>query len=412
MSNTVLTDLAVRKLTAAPPKRFEVWDAKLPGFGIRVAPSGLKSFVLVYRCARRQRRLTIGRYPIVSLAEARALAMEALAKIARGVDPEPEKEEAPNNQHTFAEAVRAFVRLHCERYNKPVTKKDTERILNTRFVRVWGQRNLSDIKKSEILRILDGIVAEDHPSAANHALAAIRKFFNWCVERGLLEHSPCAGVRKPAKESSRDRVLSDAELTAIWNGADRLGYPYGAMVQLLLLTAQRRGEVAGMRWTHLDLEGMTWSLPAALTKNGRAHVVPLTSRAIEVLTSLPRLHDELVFPAARGAGTSVSDFSRAKRALDRLAGIEGWTLHDLRRTVATGMARLGVAPHVVERILNHVSGTFGGVAGVYNRFHYLPEMKAALDLWATHIATLRQRRGNVAHGAPWRAEADLTVPRV
>ena len=219
-------------------------------------------------------------------------------------------------------------------------------------------------------------------------------------------HSPCQGVKAPSKVGSRHRVLSEAELTRIWLAAELFGYPFGRLVQLLLLTAQRRSEVAGMRWSELDLSKAYWHLPPGNEdrkhKSSHPHTIPLGSRIIEILASLPRVHEELVFPA-RGKDNPVSGYSKWKQKLDNVSGVRAWTLHDLRRTAATQMASLGVPPHVVERILNHTTGTLGGVAEIYNRFAYLPEMADALDLWSRHLDQL------IADATPLPSLEQITV---
>ncbi|MFZ2555550.1 MAG: site-specific integrase [Minisyncoccia bacterium] len=318
------------------------------------------------------------------LAEARKMAQGALNSVAHGDDPQQEKENARNG-FAFDETVETFLRTHCARFNRTSTAQETARLLNAQFVNRWGRRDLREITRSEVVAVLDRIVANGAPSAGNHALSAVRKFFNWCVERGLIEISPCTAIKKPTPHRSRDRVLSDHELAAIWSAARSVGYPYGSIVQLLILTAQRRGEVTGMRWHDIDFEKSTWSIPAERTKSNRQQILPLVPAAMEIITSLPKLGADHVFPAQGESQNAFSGFSKSKRRLDETSGVRVWTLHDLRRTAATGMASLGVSPHVVERVLNHTSGTLGGVAGVYNRFGYLPEMCAALEKWSEQI---------------------------
>ena len=388
-----LTDLAIRKLLSDFGRRVEMWDAALPGFGVRVSSTGTKSFVLLYRQRGQSRRMTLGRYPVLSLADARAMAKDVLSKVAHGIDSQQEKIEAKSSLQ-FAEVVDLFIRKHCEPHNRANTKRETERIMRSVFQARWGRRDIRDISKANVLVILDAFVDDGKPSSANHALAAIRKFFNWCLERGLLDISPTTSIKRPAKLVSRSRVLDDNELRAIWLSADSIGYPFGRLVQLLLLTGQRRNEVANMSWQQLDLKERTWVLPAELTKNNRAHVVPLTDAAMTVITSIPRTTDGLIFASRSSDERSFSGFSKCKRQLDTMCGITNWTLHDLRRSAATHLGRLKVPPHVVERILNHSSGTFAGVAGVYNRFEYLPEMREALELWASFIRRLVAASGS------------------
>ena len=381
-----LTDLHIRKLQAASGKRVEIWDDRVPGLGVR-ASSETKAFVLLYRLNGKSKRMTLGRYPVLSLSEARELATTTLNKLAHGEDPQSDKDDC-KLVYRVDEVVEEFVRMHCNRVNRAKTARETERLLRMHFLRPWSGRDIRSIKKPDVLAILDAIVEDGSPSTANHAFAAGRKMFNWSVGRGLVEVSPCTGIPNPAQIRSRSRVLTDAELAAVWRAADAVGPVYGPIIKLLILTAQRRTEVTELRWTEIDLEQALWSLAEDRTKNGRSHTVPLTPSACNVIASIPRLNEMLVFPARGRDDATFSGFSKLKRRIDELSGVTGWTLHDLRRTAATGMARIGVAPHVVERILNHTSGSLGGVAGIYNRFKYLPEMRAALLLWERHILTL------------------------
>lgn len=400
MAARILTEITLRKLTPPSRGQVEVWDSKLPGFGIRIAHTGTKSFVLVYRIAGRPRRLTIGRYPILGLADARLAAQKALTQIAQGIDPREAKLKQQEQvqirtSKLFGTLINTFIETHCRRHNRPNTAKETERLLRVDFFPHWRNKSVVDINKSDVAHRLDEIVAKGSPSAANHAYAAIRKFFNWCVERGHISVSPCLGMSAPSRHQSRDRVLQDDELANVWTKAATMGWPFAPIVHLLILTAQRRGEVSGMRWQDLDLEAGVWTKPADLTKNGRAHTIPLTPFMIGVISTLPRMSDTYAFPARGETGTSYGGFNKAKAKLDQMVAIENWTLHDLRRTAATGMAKLGVPPHVVERLLNHTSGTLGGVAGVYNRFEYQDEMRDALQKWESAIVQNSRTRGSL-----------------
>jgi len=379
-----LTDLRIRKLPPDPTKRVEIWDARVPAFGIRVSPNGNKSFVLLYRHRGRPRRMTIGRYPVVSLSEARNRAIEALGQVARGADPREQKARKDNGTR-FDDTVDMFVRTYCRQHNRESTRRETERLLKARFVSRWAARDIREVSKSDVLKIIDEALKDGVPSAANHALATIRLFFNWCSDRGLVDVNPCDRLKAPAKKIARDRVLDDLELGKVWSAAASIGYPFGTITQLLVLTAQRRNEVTSMRWADLDLEAAAWSIPAALTKNGVTHVVPLVPEVLQILKSVPRVDNHLLFPARSSEGRAFSAFSKSKERLTSLSTVTEFTLHDLRRTVATRMASLGIAPHVIERLLNHVTGTLGGVAGVYNRFKYREEVRAALVLWAAHV---------------------------
>jgi len=249
---------------------------------------------------------------------------------------------------------------------------------------------LDEVKRSDIVKVLDDIIASGAPFRANRALAAIKKLFAWSLDRGLIEMNLIAGIRPPTKERSRDRVLSDAEITRLWSASEELGYPFGPLLQLLLLTAQRRGEVAEMRWSHVDFERRIWTIPSEAAKNGRAHEVPLSDMALEVIHGLPRfVRSDFVFTTT--GRSPISGFGRMKRNLDGIMGVTGWRLHDLRRTAASGMARLSTAPHVIEKVLNHISGTISGIAAVYNTFGYERQKRAALESWARHVEELSDR---------------------
>jgi integrase len=223
---------------------------------------------------------------------------------------------------------------------------------------------------------------------ANRTLAYLRKMLSWAVERGIITASPAAGVGAPGGEETRDRVLAPGELAAVWRACDALGWPFGPLVQLLIVTAQRRDEMAHMAWPDLDLERRLWTLPRALTKADRVHEVPLAALALEIIQSTPKIGaDGLLFPANRHGGPArpVSGFSKAKARLDRLSGVTGWRLHDLRRTAASEMARLGHPPHVVAAILNHSPGSTQGITAIYNRHRYGDEKRQALAAWGREL---------------------------
>jgi integrase len=213
--------------------------------------------------------------------------------------------------------------------------------------------------------------------------------FNWAIGRGILEKSPCTGLSKPTPDKSRNRILSDDELREIIFAARRTTRPYGAIVELLALLGQRRTEVAEMAWREVDIEKKVWTIPSERAKNSRAHFVHLAPRALEIIQAQPK-SDGLVFPTS--SGKPFMEFSSMKLRLDKEGGVTDWVLHDLRRTVVSGMASLGIAPHVADKVLNHQSGTISGVAAVYQRHEFLSERKAAMNLWGEHIAVLFQPR--------------------
>ncbi|HWJ68949.1 MAG TPA: tyrosine-type recombinase/integrase [Sphingobium sp.] len=374
-----LTDKTIQALK---PRKgvYDVHDMHCPGLTVRVFESGLRSFALRYRYGTKQRRYGLGRYPVVSLVKAREKAIEALRQVEEGIDPSRRR-----RQHDMQ--VEAICAAFIRQYAKPRNRnwRETERILNREFVVVHGQRDIRQIKRHDVLEIMDAALERGASYQANRILATIRKLFNWCLERGIIDATPIAGLKAPTRELSRDRVLDDGEIRRVLNAARLDAYPFRQFVPLLLATAQRRGELANMRWSELDLEARTWVIPAERAKNGKPHVVHLSDFAVSLLDEVPQFVDcDYVFTTTRRS--PVSGFSKALRWLHKHSETSDWHMHDLRRTAASGMARAGVAPYVIEKVLNHVSGTISGVAAVYNRYGYDAERCAAMDKWGARLA--------------------------
>lgn len=376
-----LTDKTIQALK---PRKgvYDVHDMHCPGLTVRVFESGLRSFALRYRYGTKQRRYGLGRYPVVSLVKAREKAIEALRQVEEGIDPSRRRRQ-PDMQ---VEAIcAAFIRQYAKPRNR--NWRETERILNREFVTVHGQRDIRQIKRHDVLEIMDAALERGASYQANRILATIRKLFNWCLERGIIEATPIAGLKAPTRELSRDRVLDDGEIHRVLNAARLDAYPFRQFVPLLLATAQRRGELANMRWSELDLEARTWVIPAERAKNGKPHVVHLSDFAVSLLDEVPQFVDcDYVFTTTRRS--PVSGFSKALRWLHKHSETSDWHMHDLRRTAASGMARAGVAPYVVEKVLHHVSGTISGVAAVYNRYAYDAERCSALEKWGETLSAL------------------------
>jgi integrase len=377
------TDLYLRSLQPST-KQFEVRDAKVTGLLMRVSPGGTKSFGVWFRIGGKGTRMKLGTYPTpVTLAEARIRAKAALELVSQGRDPAAEKQKA---SVTYASRLfPVIVEEYIEKYAKLQTRgwKETARLLRVEFVKQWDKLPLDSITRQDISKILNAAIARGAPSTANHAFAAIRGLCNWAVSQGYLEASPCLGMKAPSKIKRRERRLKEDLLVNVWCAANEMGWPFGPIVQLLILTGQRRGEVAGMRWDELDLSARTWTIPPERNKAKRLHTLPLSDAAVRLIEMLPKVDDELVF-LARGSRNRVSGFSAWKRELDKLASA-GWRLHDLRHTVASGMAQLKVPPHIIERVLNHKTGVLGGIAGVYNQFEYADEMRKAVDEWSEFL---------------------------
>jgi integrase len=384
-----LTPKTVEHLKAEERRRLEVWDTTLPGFGIRIYQTGRKVWFVIARVKGRQRRFTIGTYPILALADARTKARNVLRDVQMGIyDESP----APAST-TLGEAVTLFVSLYAKPKNRGW--RETERILG-KFAALYS-RPLDEIRRAEIVRVLDMLIANGTPYRANRALSAIKKLLNWALNRGMIDVNPIAGQRMPTKECARDRILSDDEIERLVRAAKADSYPFGAIYLVLLLTGQRRGEVSAMRWPEVDLQRRLWTIPAARAKNGHAHEVPLSGAVIEILRQLPRfLHSDFVFTT--NGQSPVSGFGRAKDRFERTVGSTDGRVHDLRRTAASGMARLGTPPHVIEKVLNHRTGAISGVAAVYNRYGYGEEKRDALERWAQWVLGISVAKDPV--GAP------------
>jgi integrase len=399
MPTKKLTDLFAERVPLPTQGRIEYFDATFGGLSLRVTAQGNKSWSLFYRMGGKLRRLTLGQFPAIKPAQARREAGAALERVRLGIDPAEEKRDRrlASEADTFARALEEYL-AHASRHWAASTLKETKRVLEREPLRAWRDRPLSSISRADVVRLLDAIVAAGAEIGANRTLAYLRALFNWAVKRGRLLSSPVSGVDAPTKERTRDRVLSDDELRWLWRACEKIDWPFGPLVKLLLLTGQRRDEVATLRWSELDFDKRTWTLPREKAKNNRAHEIHVSDAAIEVLRSLPRT-GALLFTST--GSTAVSGFSRAKRRLDvamfaaksdqpsaPCEPIPPWVLHDLRRTTATGMARLNFPPHVVDKVLNHVSGTIRGVAAVYNRFEYLEERRAALEAWGRYVENI------------------------
>jgi integrase len=402
MATKKLTDLFVERVKPPAHGRVEYFDAAFGGLALRVTESGHKSWSLHYRFSGRLRRFTIGTYPAIKPADARRAASNALGRVRQGVDPSLEKKvrrlaPAPEAD-TFAVVLADYLQRYAAMNTAESTFKQTKRTLERDVLPTWCNLPISSITRFHAISLIDGIAATGAKVQANRTLARLRHLFNWAVERGRLSASPIMGMKAPTKERARDRTLTNDELRWFWRACEEIGWPFGPLAKLLLLTAQRRDEVAGIEWSEIDFDKKAWTIPRHRTKNDRSHEVHLSDAALTVLRSVPRIGNGAVFTTN---GRAVSGFSYGKNRLDtamlaakrdelgaKTEEIPHWILHDLRRTAATGMARLSIAPHVVDKVLNHVSGTIRGVAAVYNRFEYLEERRAALQAWSRYVSNL------------------------
>jgi integrase len=398
--------LTAKSVEALKPKakRYEVHDILCPGFSLRIYPTGKKVYNLRYRFALKQRRLPLGVHPRVTLAHAREKALQGLRMVDDGIDPAARRRQLSMRVESICED---FIRQYAKPRNR--SWRETERILQREFVATYGQRDIREIRRSDILEMLDRAIERGATYQANRILANLRKLFNWaCFDRGIVEASPVAGVRAPTRERARDRVLNDDEIKAIIGACRKDRYPYGPFVLLLLATAARRNEVAQARWDEVDFEERVWVIPAERSKNGKAHLVPLSDFALELLASIPR-HSEWIFSAT--GRCPINSFNKAKRRIDELSGLElsgqlAWRFHDLRRSAASGMARLGVAPHVIEKVLNHTSSkVINPTTAIYLKYDHFPEKRDALAGWGQFLVDLQVDAGSGGndfdHQATW-----------
>ena len=367
------------------------WDDGVPGFGLKITPRGRKVFIVLYRSKdglKRLRKYTIGTYGETTLAIARITALKVLADRNEGKDPAREKRDFRKKvvTDTVEDVVKEYRSRHIDALRSAY---EINRIIDVEILSRWRTKSIHEISRRDILSGLDEIVARGSPAAANYTFTVMRAMFNWAIGRGILEKSPCTGLSKPTPVKSRNRILSDDELREIIFAARRTSKPYGAIVELLALLGQRRSEVAEMTWSEVNLGKKLWTIPLERAKNSRAHFVHLAPRAIEIIHVQPKTNG-LVFPTP--TGKPFMEFSIMKSRLNKESGVSDWVLHDLRRTVVSGMASLGIAPHVADKVLNHQSGTISGVAAVYQRHEFLVERKAAMYLWEEHISGLFRPR--------------------
>lgn len=362
------TDLALRALPFSDTQ-ITYWDQSLPAFGLRVGRRS-KTFIVIRGGGR---RVKIGSFDKKSLKDARTEARRVLT------DSLPERNPLGI---PAAQALTLFLEDRKKK-NRPSTYRETERLLNKHLLPVLEGHLLPDITAEQVTKVIDDMV-DDAPSQANHLHVAARTFFNWAASRrrSYIKHSPLAGIEKPAEDGEREHILNDDELIAIYRAAQKLGHPFGYIVLICIHTGLRRGEVGSLKWNYITDDYIT--LPGDVTKNG--HTLILPNLIGDNLALIPKT-SELLFPSE--VGTPFSAWSKNKRKFDAVSGVTDWTLHDLRRTFATNMARWEIAsPETIDRLLNHVSGSQSKVSKLYNRWHYLPQMKAALTAYEKKLAPL------------------------
>ena len=399
------TDAYVRNLKPRD-RRYDVFEKD--GFGVRVYPSGEKSFQYLYKFEGRQRRMSIGRYPSTSLSQARKVFTQARAERLQHKDPALERQRQRDEAKRRAEidmltpTITVLAEEYIERWSKPRKKtwREDQRILNKDVIPLIGNKKAHEVKRNEVVRVLE-IVADRAPIQANRTLAVIRRMFNHAVERGILNRSPVEHIKAPAKEISRQRVLTPNEIKLFWDQLDTT--PMSEHIRLclrfLLTTGQRRGEVLLAEWSEFE-EPKWWNIPATHTKTNIAHRVPLTGMSQDILNRLRQIgrSDRYIFPSPKCekpiSPTSINHALR--RAFDRgcLNGVDAFSPHDLRRSLATSLSELGINRLIQDKVLNHKDNTVGGI---YDRNRFDAEKQRALIAWEHRLKEILsgEREGNV-----------------
>jgi integrase len=397
-----LTQKAVASLQLPAGKTDVIHFDDVPGFGYRLRKGAggkvLRSWICQYRHGGATRRLLLGAGEVLSAEQARTMAKKALGKVANGEDPQASKlDRRGKDAHSLRATIVDYLAVK-KREVRPRTYTEVARYLTDR--RYFGPLHtlaLDQITRKDVASRLNRISLESSSIVAGRARATLSAFYVWAMQAGIVEANPVIGTAKPRESPSRDRVLADAEMAAIWRACGN--DDHGRCIRLLILLGARRQEIGGIAWSEFNFEQGTWTLPAARSKNGRAHTLPVLPAMLAIIKDVPRMagRDQLFGARANG----FTGWGRGKAVLDERTSVKNFTTHDLRRSVATGMANLGVAPHVIEQILNHQSGHRAGPAGIYNRSSYEREVRSALALWHDHLRTLvAGGKRKVVHIAP------------
>jgi len=371
----------VQRLKPPVTGQVDVFDQGFPGLALRISYGGRKAWVFFYRFGSKLRRMTLGTYPALSLAEARQAWRDARTEAQSGRDPSRARKggkPATDFKNVAAEWI-----LRDQGKNR--SRRIVARLIDVNVLPVWEHRQIGDLGRRDVLDVIDAIVDRGAVVTARRVQAHLHRLFAWAVGRGIVEVNPLANLPKPGEETPRKRVLSDDELLKVWRGAESLGWPFGDAFRLLILTGARRSEIGQLRWS--EIEGEIIVLDGSRTKSGEAHVIPLSVVAGGIIEAAPRIaSSEFVFTV--DGSKPISGWTRAKEKLDKLAAIEPWRTHDLRRTTATGLQKLKIPLTVTEAVLGHITGSRAGIVSVYQTHDYLDEKRSALEAWAAHVIAL------------------------
>ncbi|WP_430446866.1 tyrosine-type recombinase/integrase [Sphingorhabdus contaminans] len=393
-----LTDAKIKGLIKPLRGQVEYADQVVPGLRLRVGASGQKTFILRKRVGGQPRNITIGRFgPRCGLLDARRKARQMINDIEAGSDP---SKGAKQSRQLASLTIRNMLPDYLAFKASRRRIEETERVFKRNILPEIGDRLADSVTRGDVTRLVDK-VARTAPVQARNVCAQLSAFYTWALPRlDRLASNPCRDAGRPPAPKARDRVLSDVELAVLWNALDDEKEPWTSAIRLLILTGQRRNEVYSAEWTEIDMDQRIWTIPAVRAKNGKAHIVPLSDFAMKIVDGLERLEGtSKLFPAKSSPQNGPSGFSkvqaRLRAALQKeLGDVEVWRLHDLRRTVATGLQRIGVRLEVTEAVLNHVSGSQSGIVGVYQRYNFASEKRVALVAWAEEVQCILKRLDN------------------
>lgn len=383
MPTETLNDRVVMDAAVPAAGRVELWDAELPGFGLRISSSGRRTWQVMYRIGGRKRRLTLGSFPALPLKLARDAARATLAEVAKGQDPAAQRAAVRGGELTFARFAAAYVERYAKRSKR--TWRSDARMIERDLLPVWGRRAIDGIGRRDVIEVIETINARGHGYAANRRLSLLRTMFAWGVEVDMVRATPVVGITAPRREVRRQRVLDEAEIGALWRAWEQMAWPFGTLFKLLLLTGQRRNQMASLCLNDVTFADQIWTVPPETGSADEGHEIPLSSFALEAVTSVPRTASRYVFPARGKPDRHVSGFSKAARRATDLSGVADWRTDDLRRTAAAGMMTLGAPAPVVRNILDRTaSSTVGGVE-VGDSASGFEDMRAALEAWGEHV---------------------------